>query len=338
MGLLDIFKNFKSSENKEPLISCDIIDTDNRVSSEEIEKLHKKRIAAISLNKLHLKDVPKIKTLGPEEILFLIYVDKKKAELTFLPKYWSYTYNLNFQPTLEKLFSYGYLAFSDSKYKLNNSTLKELKNICKAKNLKNTGKKQDLINLINSVLSDKDIDEIYPNQYFQITDKGQTIVDENPHILFFHSTQYLNIDLFEADRCMKGIPNSDMFEIALRIIDKRKEYNIKDKDWGLYRNNFLSSSVVYKKMEKLDYEIKDLFIVCIIDLVGIGNNNIRDDKEDRELAPGILGFINLCQKKLNCNDEDLYMYYENAFNELELFHDKIKKDNFFKKIIKEKNI
>lgn len=339
MGILDLFKS-ALSQNNNSSNHIQISDFSNNpdLTNEEIELLHKKRVSNININTLTLKEPHKEISLLPQEILFLIYIDKKDSSLSDLPKYWSFQYNLDFQPTLEKLYAYGYLKFSDSKYKLNNCTLKELKDICKTNNLKTSGKKQEIIDLICNSLKDEDIDKLYPNKYFQITDKGLFLVNNNPHISFFHSTRYLNIGLEYGHDYLSKHPALDMYSAALNIIDNRKNYSLSNKNWGSYRCEFLSSSVVYKSMKVYELEIKDLFIICILDLIGAANNNSYYKKEDRFLAPGILDFLNTAQKNLGCSDDEMRMFYENAYNEIELFHNKIKnKDAFFNKIIREKN-
>lgn len=282
---------------------------------------HKERCGNINLNQLmQIKNVKDVE-LEPEEILFLSYIDERKANNYDYPRYWTTKYDLNFQKTLLKLFEGGYLKFADSNYKLKSLKVTELKDVLRRYDLKVSGKKSVLVQRIIDTLNTDEISKLSKDEYFQVTDKGLELIDNNIHIKYFHDNPGLDISIHQAHNIIRKNSEMNHFSLALDILQKRIAKKDELKDHNFLRIEFYNISRIYNDIEDYHREFTYILMVIAMDLFEglleyeklkndsiieyFDKNTINELKERTMLAPAIITRLIELKYKLNIEDIQL---------------------------------
>lgn len=164
-----------------------LLDLQAMLSSNEFRNRHQAEVSSVNIEKLSKIEPNKTEQLAPEEIRFLSKIDKKDISLYSVPGYFTHQYHLNFQSVLEKLFSYGYLTFTDEEFNLSKATVTQLKNLLNQKGLSTKGSKPILI---KSILNNYTITEINNSEikkYFVLTDSGYKLLKQNDALLLYYN-------------------------------------------------------------------------------------------------------------------------------------------------------
>lgn len=214
---------------------------------------------------LPLNDVP----LTPYEIKLLDYINGMPTKNFRLPGYFTYEYNLKLNNSFKNIITGGYINTADIYYSLNKASVESLKNFLNINNLPKLGKKNVLIVRITDNFSENELSDYFDIKYFTLTTKGLQIIEQNQHILFAHTNKnHLNIDIDEICKYRTTSSNEDFHDDFIDIILDRAKNNIKNKDWGLYRNNLLELSYIYESIKKHYIESICLLYVCFADIEG----------------------------------------------------------------------
>ncbi|CAM4042168.1 SAP domain-containing protein [Cohnella lubricantis] len=299
--------------------------------------ISKSNISADNTTKNHLKEpTDKINTpapLKPAELLLLDYVTGSSSNIQF-PGYFEYRYEINPHLTLKKLIDQGYLSVTHNvEENMRKSTMPVLKDVLKQKSLKTSGKKEDLILRIQEHVDQKELSQLFPDLVYQLTEQGQKAVQENDHIWFFHSQNYVDVTIDEAQQEKVKKPGLSKFEIGYKILNIKKQSRWKERNFGLYRNILLGFSVLQEQEGKYEESLRNLFEICFIDLSGMSNNFDKQylhiveknffpyEESTCTLAPGIKSRIVHLRDELNLSENDFKELYFGAVNSLQVpFH------------------
>lgn len=211
-------------------------DTQNELSKLDFEKYR------------HYNLIKKI-DLKPEEIVFMDYIGYKTMHDYNYPLLWYYKYNLKIANSITRLFEGGYIKFGDTRDKLYNLKVNELKSLLKDFGLKISGKKDELVSRLLENVDTEILNKFLTVDVFTLTDYGRDTVNNNKHIIYFHKKQ-LDISIYEADAVLKEHPGYNYYSIALHILNKRIEsVSVDENSFNRYVPiSYLYISYVYKDM------------------------------------------------------------------------------------------
>lgn len=111
---------------------------------------------------------------------FLKYIAGKEITCPAIAGYWTHQYNIDYNYLLSKAFNMGYLEAGNISCILDSLTLSDLKAILKHNKLSVSGKKQELVNRIQSEISTESIDAFFANKtkMFVLTDSGMKLISD----------------------------------------------------------------------------------------------------------------------------------------------------------------
>lgn len=255
--------------------------------------------------------------LNPVEILMLNYANKRTVGDSSFPGYWHYQYNSEPKELIERLLSLDLLKIDSTlPNNMKDYLVKDLKKLLREKELKVSGNKDELIERLLNNVPKEELEIIFNQKKYLLTVKGNEILALNDHIRFFHSYGRLGISIYRAQAIKKENPEFNKFDIAHKQLEHSSTRNLNNSDWGLYRNDRYSVSVILELENKLIDSLEVLFEVCYYDLSGVGNNfnldfiNIYEEyffpyeNSHHTVAPGIIGRMQDLQDRLAISREE----------------------------------
>lgn len=230
--------------------------------------------------------------------------------------YFQYKYNIDAKEHADFLKNCGYIVKADLKKTLESYKLSDIKELCREKNLKSSGKKETLIASLCNI--DNLENEIHSTIY-QLSSLGEQALKSNYDFVKYHKNSF-DIDLSEFSQMIKKYGN---YESVIRNKLSADDNNFRNqKMWGLLRNNKLNkarfSKIQGDNVSEMLYYIETFYF----DLSGFENSGCRNNLKDLMIAPGIVNYfshhkdyydssmIHTCI--IECNLEKHY-FSENAF-------------------------
>ncbi len=256
--------------------------------------------------------------LFPGEIVLLDWLDGKAVDTKF-PGYFEYTYGIDAKKSSTKLIENEFLISAPPEVALMSLKVTELKEILKDRNLKVSGKKNELVKRLNESLSDEEILKYITKQPLVISSKGKLLLDEYYYVVPAH--KYSSKDgvysvasaiHFMNTHNLNFTPTSRDISWALYQQDYLK--NHQNQMYGLARNNLLSMAKQIQHEDKLEYALKLYLDVCIMDLSGLANNGRLDGPDLTSLAIGITDEIKHILNKQNINKNKLKEIYDESWS------------------------
>ena len=175
---------------------------------------HLEKISSFNINKINPEEVDKTPLTSVEKS-FLVYMNKLNVVNPNIAQYWSYEYGIDYKKCIEKFLCNGYLRVSTHKEALSGLTVAELKTILKENGLKQSGKKDELLNRIQETLTENDIKKYVSdnNLVFMLTDKGIAVTAE--------VLPSVTKDLEFENKCLSLIDKQQFFE-AYDVVRERE--------------------------------------------------------------------------------------------------------------------
>lgn len=255
--------------------------------------------------------------LDVEEILFMAYISGKPTNLE-IPGYFTHEYHVDFQNTLIRIFSSGYIKFGDYKTAIQNMKSSDLKELLSEFSQPITGTLKILRERVLSTIPIDVLSSRYDGTYFILTPKGQSIVDDNEHILFFHKNKNrLDISIYQANAYKEKHPNATNKQIAYALLGNGNKY-LKNREYGLYRNLIYKKSYIAQKEKLPKEELFFLFQCCFLDFIGCYNCGI--DKKFSFFAPGLMTRIKTILKKEERAFIDTYDEFKEAVQKVKIIY------------------
>lgn len=159
--------------------------------------------------------------LSAPEILLMRWINGKDVESAFNPpQYFSYDYFLDITEVLSRLYSAGYITYSNIEYGINKLTIADLKLILKQHSLKVVGKKADLVSSILENVPFESLSHL-DKKYIVATDKGKKCIEENDFLAVFQWDRTIGISPIEAYEYKLLHPNASRHDIERAFHDKR---------------------------------------------------------------------------------------------------------------------
>ncbi|MET3657892.1 SAP domain-containing protein [Sporosarcina psychrophila] len=258
------------------------------------------------------------------EILMLDYADGLTVEGATFPRYWHFQYNSDPKKLIKKLLSLKLLNIDTSILaSMKIALVSDLKHLLRQRELKVSGSKNELIERLIENVPNDELQNIFNQQKYLLSDDGRKVLELNEHIKFFHSHGNLGVSIHHAHAVKKKRPELSKFDIAWQQLNLTSMNHAKNGDWGLYRNDRLGMSTVLILENKLSEALGLLFEVCYYDLSGLSNNFNLDfigviedyffpyEDSNHTLAPGIITKIQDIQDKLAISEKEFEEFYFN---------------------------
>ena len=251
--------------------------------------------------------------LSVAEILMLSYADKFHTGENEFQQFWKYHYEVDAQSLLEKLFKNEYITTASQNAALQHKTIPELKQILKENSLPVSGKKQDLISRIESNLPEENIRKYCKYQFYELTEKGQYIVNKYPNVLYAHRHP-------ELDLSVKEILKTDMQaqDISLNKYQSRFNYYFNHNDWSNVRGASLTLSQLCNEQKDYLSALKYALVMAYIDLSGVNEKWIIEHHKSEIGKNGVCAILpyslNLISKLIDSIDmeRDTFIAYAEA--------------------------
>lgn len=238
--------------------------------------------------------------------LMLSYAPKFKYQAkNEFQSFWNYRYNVDPQQLLNSLESNGLIAKGDVSDTIKLLKVDQLKSILKKHSLKQTGRKQELIDRIIENIPTKSIEKYCKCANYVLTPKGENILQEEltQNIIFAHRHPNDHINPYT----MSGASVNDTL---WRKLHQDCLTFASNNDWGLYRNAKLRMAEI-REDEKGYKDALALYAeVCYYDCTGLQNSidgklNQYDEDMSQLIVPSIFNRMADIMKQQNISIDDL---------------------------------
>lgn len=290
--------NAKSIEEKEAIW---------RERSDRLYEERQQRVNSFnpfSIERINNSDVP----LTAAEMSFLQYMNGITIKSPYIPAYWVYEYNIEYPVVMTKLLQCDYLKISTPRESVPFLKIPELKDLLRKKELKLSGKKNELIDRVLAAYSDEELNDTISDDIkkYILTEKGKrTVEDLSPS-----ATKDADFE----DRCMKSIIVGDV-DGAYKMICKRELEKMLPRglgvDWKQHLNNglsdftiknytdFLSSNIcneIPSECKMYDLEYKASIILCIM-LGKTSRDSVKVFKRVTNVEPESIVALTKCMQQ-----------------------------------------
>lgn len=198
MGLFDFFKK-KDKQPKSPDVSV------KNVSIPESEKKYYQpddyytdivaegttfEHRVVTFEERKKTAIPSLRGLYPAEILLLEYCSKGTYPhpKNGYPSFWWFTYGIrDVGAVLKTLADREFIVFAPLRSCIRSLTVSQLKDMLIHHEQKTTGKKDELVERLSSVVSDEELIEAGLEQKYMLTEKGMAELAENEYVPYMHN-------------------------------------------------------------------------------------------------------------------------------------------------------
>ena len=341
MGLFDFLKK-QSLTKKQDLQQSDITLS---ITTKNTEVKNEPAIDDIPSLQSRLEDAtPSKNGLYPHEILMLDYAHTYKNSKNQFQNFWKWNYSvLNPQAVIDSLYQRGFISEGSIKATLSKLKVGELKELLLKTNEKTTGKKDELIERILSNYPADELEVMFPERYFELTDKGIEELSNNQYIPYLHRHTYMSV--WEMNKKLNNDNPSHLGyrDILWREFNEKSGEHFQNCDFGLYRNirlnmhDFLIEELKYKSALHMLVE------VASFDLNGLGNgdrpekndcvwreiryesklvNLFFDDEQEVIIPPGIINYFKKLYELLEMTENEFKNYIYEEFSKIKI-HERV---------------
>ena len=147
----------------------------------------------ISSNKIDINQLKNIQigvreTLSLPEIRFLERIAGRNVDSPNMPVYFMFEYNMNYTEVTKKLFTSGYLRFSNPAESVMYGDMRLLRCLAKEKGLKAGGKKAEIIQRILNNYTNEELSALSLPVRYVPTDSGKQVLHDNQALIRYYLT------------------------------------------------------------------------------------------------------------------------------------------------------
>ena len=200
--------------------------------------------------------------LYPHEVLVLSYVPHFTDKTKKYQLFWEYSYGIqDVSLIIASLFEKGFFRKGTIVETIKLSTVPILKELLKKRNLKVSGKKDDLIKRIIENIPEDELEPIFNERPYKLTTKGEEILRKYEWVPYLHRNFCGDVDMWDFAKLMEEPPITDYKEKLWVYLVRKGEVLLKENNYGFYRNTI---SKLYKlAFENGNFE-KAFMLLCII--------------------------------------------------------------------------
>ena len=217
--------------------------------------------------------------LYPHEVLAINYAPNCNIKDENYVTYWEYEYGINNKELKEifnSLIEKNYIEVGTIADAMNKSTTSVLKGLLKENGLKQSGKKDDLINRLLENVPEEKLSFVFEKIPYVQTSLGKEIIEKYEWVIYIHKNLRGVIDIWKFAEMMAEYPTQDYKENIWRYIEEKSK-NLKENNmYGLYRNNIYKMSEIAFNDEDYHKGFDLLCTVTAYDLSCLGNNFTND--------------------------------------------------------------
>jgi hypothetical protein len=313
MGLFDIFK--KPTKPTVPASGLNFtvtVSTPNPPTQAELDE------QIISVETRIKTAIASKQGLFPHEILVLDYAHTFYTSGNSFQGFWWYRYGVSdVQAMLSSLVQRGFLQIGDLRAALNKQTAAAIKEVLKSHGLKQSGKKDELVQRTLDEVSEDELNQLFPKRTFSLTDSGKIALEEDAYVPYIHRHGVEDLDIWSLNRLVHTEPYMAFRDKLWGYLNQRSMKHFSDRNFGLYRNCRSNMAQFLREEKKTADSLAMLAEVVFYDLSGAINNY---DPQFLEIyadglfpyenslattAPGIIGAIVDCQKELGLSDSEI---------------------------------
>lgn len=303
-----------------------------------------------SLDKRLSNAVPSKNGLYPHEILMLDQADTYRTDTNNFQNFWKWECSvLEPRKVLDSLIDRGFICCSNINSELKRTPVVKLKDLLAKKEISSTGKKEVLINRILDIYNNQELELLFPNRNYELTELGISELKENQYVTYLHRKHQISIWEMNILLNVNNPSHLGYRDIIWREFNKQSGEYFQQCEFGLYRNvrrnmhNFLCEEKKYKTALHL------LIEVISFDLSGLGNRtepiNLADEKFIREIhyesrlvnlftsedkrevivPPGIVASFNSLYNELDMIDQEFINYVYEEFSKVHI-HERVFSD------------
>lgn len=313
MGLFDIFRKIP----KQDMTQTEVNFT-SRVSTPKPASQTELDIEVIPAETRIKKAIASKQGLFPHEILVLDYAHTFYTSGNAFQGFWWYRYGVrDVQAVLSSLVKRGFLQIGNLRAALEKQTSAAITEVLKARNIKATGKKADLIQRALDEIPESELNQIFPKRTFVPTDVGRAEINEAAYIIYIHHHSVEDLDIWSLNQLVHIPPLMPYRDKIWGYLNQRSIKHFSDSNFGLYRNCRHNMAQFLREEKKTKDALAMLAEVVFYDLSGASNSF---DPQFLEIyasgffpyensiattAPGIISAIIDCQKELGYSDDEL---------------------------------
>ncbi|MBN9653872.1 SAP domain-containing protein [Halobacillus sp. GSS1] len=251
--------------------------------------------------------------LLPGEVLLIDWISGKNENATF-PGYYEGTYGINPKKSLKKLVKDGYLTEASPVESLGSLKVPELKEALKAKRLKVSGKKVDLIARIAENFSDSDIKSLVgDNLTMKITEKGRKTLEEYYYIVPAHHNDSKDgvYNVPNAIRHVKKLDyNPGNGDISWALFQQAYMDYAEKRKYGLMRNVILNKAMQLEREKKNETALFHYIRVFIFDTSGLQNSRYLEHPKYAMIPQPMGRFVKQLSEKLEMDESGLREHFD----------------------------
>jgi hypothetical protein len=256
--------------------------------------------------------------LFPHEILVLDYAHSFYTSGNSFQGFWWYKYGVrDVQAILTSLVQRGFLQIGDLRAALNKQTAAAIKEVLKAHELKQTGKKDDLVQRALDEVSEDELNRLFPKRTYSLTESGKAALEEEAYVSYIHRHMIEYLDIWSLNQKVHTQPFMPYRDKLWGYLNQQSMKHFSDRNFGLYRNCRFQMAQFLKEEKKIKDSLAMLAEVVFHDLSGVSNNYDPQfleiyaegffpyENSHAATAPGIIAAIVDCQKELEYSDAEL---------------------------------
>ena len=269
--------------------------------------------------------------LFPHEILVLDYANTFYTSGNTFQGFWWYGYGVrDVQYVLSSLMGRGFLTIGGLKSALNKQTVAALKGAMKLFDIKTTGKKADLVQRLLDEVSEEELSKQFPKRTYALTSTGQSALQESEYVPYIHRHNIEELDIWSMNLLVNSEPRMGYRDKIWRYLNEKSAKHFACRDYGLYRCSRLTMALFLDEEGKYKDEMALLAEVVCVDLncpINGYNSEYIDSYAEYFfpyknstliVPPGIIGYIDACQGKAGCSDEEMELIMMDRMNKIVL--------------------
>jgi len=246
----------------------------------------------------------------------------------FQDSWWSQNGIPDMQKVLDSLVERGFLEIGGIETALNIQKIPALKEVLKDHNLKQTGKKVDLVERVLKEIPEIELNKRFPQRTYSLTELGQEALKAEEYVLYIDRHTYEDLDIWTLNRLVYSKPYSPYRDKIWEYLNECSMKHAKENNWGLYRNCRLTMYKFLLEEKKYQEALCMLSEVVFYDLSGLDNNfdmKYLDifapslfpyESSSAKIYPAITDMICYCQEEAGVSDDELKVIFTNNMSKL----------------------
>lgn len=310
MGLFDIFKK-KAEDNSTPKTAIKVEVKTSPIMTQQDD--------IVPIEKRIKGKKPTCDGLYPHEVLVLSYAPRYCDNGNEYPRFWWYRYGIkDVTGILRDLELKGFVSVGDISDAVRMEKLPAIKEELKKRELKVTGKKDDLVARLVENVSEEELARVFTRRPFSLTGNGETIVKKYEWIPYIHSHGIDGLDIWNLTEMVQTPPYVKFRDKIWGHFNAMSMKHAQERNWGLYRNVRFQMSEFVAEEGKIENALHLLCEVVSHDLSGLSNGFKMEflyihaegffpyETSSVKMAPGITERIKKYADALGMSNEQLH--------------------------------